>query len=293
MKKSILYLGIIVAIAAACSKKEVETPNGFKYTLVRDKEGDLGKPGQFVVFEYEIKDSKDSIWMNSAKEGFPGAYQLQDSSALNSEIGMQQIFRMVSVGDSISINRPVADFFKNVMGNPPPPNTDSSLTMTCNMTVVNILDRDKFQEYQMGLVKEKSAKQKAVDAEIIEKYLKDNSITTIQDTSGIRYVIHNSEGKRKPTIDDCVEVNYVGNFITGGEPFDQNPKLTFPLRQVIEGWQIGIPKLGIGDSATFFVPSGLAYGPRGRRTIPPNSILVFNVKLLAVQTFDPATQSCK
>ena len=31
---------------------------------------------------------------------------------------------------------------------------------------------------------------------------------------------------------------------------------------VIRGWQLGIPMLHIGGSATFYIPSGLAYGPK-------------------------------
>jgi len=283
----------MTALLAACTKSEVETPNGFKYTLVRNEEGPQAKPGQFVVFNYIIEDSKDSVWMNSIKEGFPGAYKIQDSSALNNEIGMQQLFRMVSEGDSVLIKRKATDFFKNVMGSPMPPNSDSSMEMTCRLGVVKILDQDKFQEYQVSMMEEKAEKQKVYDAGAIEKYLKEKNIETVQDTSGIRYVVHNSTGKEKPTVDNCVEVKYVGRFLESGEIFDQNEKLSFPLQQVIAGWQIGIPKLGIGDSATFFIPSGLAYGPRGRRTIPPNSILVFDVTLLDILEYDAATRSCK
>ena len=39
--------------------------------------------------------------------------------------------------------------------------------------------------------------------------------------------------------------------------------------------------LGIGDSATFYIPSSLAYGPQGSQgVIPPDAILIFDVELL-------------
>jgi FKBP-type peptidyl-prolyl cis-trans isomerase len=71
--------------------------------------------------------------------------------------------------------------------------------------------------------------------------------------------------------------------------------MAFPLGQVIRGWQNAIPLIGVGDSATFYIPSGLAYGPQGSPgAIPPNSIMIFDVTLLGVgEGFDQATGSCK
>ena len=71
-------------------------------------------------------------------------------------------------------------------------------------------------------------------------------------------------------------------------------KVAFPLDRVIPGWQRAIPMLGIGDSATFYIPSGLAYGPEGAQgVIPPDAILIFDVALLGIGTgFDQATGNC-
>ena len=37
-----------------------------------------------------------------------------------------------------------------------------------------------------------------------------------------------------------------------------------------------------GAKYTFYIPSDLAYGPRGRPSIPGNSTLVFDVELLEI-----------
>jgi len=292
MKKSFfLFLGLLLLIAA-CKNSEKETPNGFTYKLVRKgPEDKKGKPAELVVFNYTIKDSKDSTWVDS-KETFPGVYQIQDSSGLANEIGMQQMFRMVCKGDSVVVSKPVNYFFKNVLGARVPPNVDTTLTMTLNMGVVDIMDRTAFDDFQSKLVKEMTTKQNAKDAELIDKYLAEKNIKAETDSSGIRYVLHNNTGNKKPTINDCVEVKYRGTLLDG-KPFDQNEKISFPLTRVIPGWQIGIQKLGIGDSATLFVPSSLAYGQRGNYGIPPNAVLIFNVQLLDVKQYDPATNSCK
>ena len=52
---------------------------------------------------------------------------------------------------------------------------------------------------------------------------------------------------------------------------------------LIKGWQIGFPLLAEGSEAILYVPSGLAYGGNTQPSIPANSNLIFNVKLLKVQ----------
>jgi FKBP-type peptidyl-prolyl cis-trans isomerase FkpA len=294
MNKLCLNLIVLLVLLAAACSTEKETPNGFKYKIVEKGDGVTPKPEQFIVFNYLISDSKDSTWMDSGKDGFPGAYQIQDSSGIATEVGMQQMFRMLSKGDSVTITRPLKDFFKNVLGGTAPPKFDTTMNMTCNLRVVNVLDRQGFDSLQRILIVNKTAKQKSKDAELIEKYLTENKIVTVKDTSGVQFIQYTNSGNQKPTVDDCVQVRYKGRLLSDGKVFDQNNEgVTFPLRQVIQGWQIGIPKLGVGDSATFFIPSALAYGPRGRPSIPPDAILVFDVQLLAVKEIDPETGSCK
>jgi len=38
-----------------------------------------------------------------------------------------------------------------------------------------------------------------------------------------------------------------------------------------------------GDKYRFYVPSGLAYGNRGVGSIPPGSLLIFDVELFAIK----------
>ena len=133
------------------------------------------------------------------------------------------------------------------------------------------------------------------DASTITKYLSDNKITAQTDTSGLQYVLHTSKGGSKPSVENCVEVKYRGKFLKDGKIFDEAEQVAFPLNGVIRGWQLGIPMLGIGDSATFYVPSGLAYGPQGYPgAIPPDAILIFDVELLGFGgDFDQTTRTCK
>ncbi len=287
---------IVFTIAlGACQKKELETPSGMKYEIIEEGDGNRPKKGDIIVFEFITKDSKDSVWNSTYKRGLPGFVQVQDSAQLATEDGMLQMFRMLSKGDSVKVTMPITKFFRDFVKSPMPPTIDSTINITYLFKIEEFLSEEEFPAYQNQLLEKKATAQKSTDEKAITEYLTKESITAQRDSTGIHFVIHKSEGKEKPTPANCVEVNYEGKLLETGETFDKNNGISFPLNQVIRGWQVGIPLLGLGDSATFYIPSDMAYGPQGiPGAIPPNSILVFNVKLTGIgKEFDPATRSCK
>lgn len=284
----------LTLLCAACAPSEKETPNGFKYVVISNGDGVLPKKEQVIVFDYLLKDSKDSVWSDTYSQGMPIAIPIADSSAIANEKGMFQMFRMLSKGDSVRVTLPLTKFFLEVVGRPAPLEVDSSLSLSYFLKVKDIMELDAFREFQTGLIENRRLDQQSKDAAAIEKYLSDNSITAQKDSIGIMYVIHTSKGGAKPAVENCVEVSYKGSLLDNGSVFDQQPKMAFPLSRVIMGWQRAIPMLGVGDSATFYIPSGLAYGPQGSQgVIPPDAVLVFDVRLLAFGNgFDPNTGNC-
>lgn len=81
-----------------------------------------------------------------------------------------------------------------------------------------------------------------------------------------------------------VTVAYTG-WLTNGSQFDANPSFPFTLGvgQVIAGWDEGVAGMKIGGWRKLVIPPSLGYGNQQAGTIPPNSILVFNIQLKAVQ----------
>lgn len=89
----------------------------------------------------------------------------------------------------------------------------------------------------------------------------------------------------KPTVADVVTVHYEGKLLDGtvfDSSYARGEPATFPLARLVKGWQIAIPRMGVGEIIEIAIPSDLAYGPVGRGPIPGNATLVFKVELIGI-----------
>ncbi|MEL6943034.1 MAG: FKBP-type peptidyl-prolyl cis-trans isomerase, partial [Bacteroidota bacterium] len=124
-----------------------------------------------------------------------------------------------------------------------------------------------------------------IDIETIENYLEENNIEADSTDQGIFYFFEEEgEGENVPS-GATVTVKYKGYFLNG-TVFDEtegDATATFPLSGVIRGWQLGIPLFKKGGKGTIFLPSALAYGPSGNASIPPNTVLAFDIEVIEFQ----------
>lgn len=79
-----------------------------------------------------------------------------------------------------------------------------------------------------------------------------------------------------------LSVDYIGVACSTGKIFDSSYKTgkpaSFPLSNVIPGWQQGIPGMKVGGERLLGIPSSLAYGTKGSGSdIGPNEALWFVV----------------
>lgn len=87
-----------------------------------------------------------------------------------------------------------------------------------------------------------------------------------------------------------VDVHYTG-MLTDGTVFDSSIargtpiSFTLGVGQVIQGWDLGILGMKVGEKRTLTIPSELGYGAGGAAggLIPPNATLIFDVELVGIQ----------
>ena len=130
---------------------------------------------------------------------------------------------------------------------------------------------------------------------------KENEVTETQSTTvqvpavdkefttptGLKYIDEVIGTGRSPQTGDQVKVHYTGT-LEDGTKFDssrdRNQPFEFPLGigRVIKGWDEGVATMKEGGKRKLIIPSELAYGSRNMGSIPPNSILLFDVELIEV-----------
>ncbi|GMP61803.1 hypothetical protein CsSME_00024125 [Camellia sinensis var. sinensis] len=86
-----------------------------------------------------------------------------------------------------------------------------------------------------------------------------------------------------------VKVHYIGKLRENGQIFDTNIGKT-PLKfrlgaeDVIEGWNMGLNGMRVGNKRRLTIPPSMGYGSQGAgENIPPNSWLVYEVELVGIR----------
>ena len=123
----------------------------------------------------------------------------------------------------------------------------------------------------------------AIDKQIIEEYISVKKLTAQSTSSGLYYVITAPGESVHPTINSSVTAYYKG-YLADGTVFDQTvagKPATFPLANVIDGWQEGLQLIGKGGKIKLLIPSALGYGGVTKPGIPMNSVIIFDVELVS------------
>ena len=124
------------------------------------------------------------------------------------------------------------------------------------------------------------------------QYLADNKakpgVKTLAD--GLQYrVITKGNGNTPTSANDVVTVTYKG-WTVDGNVFDQTPQgetAQFQAGRLIPGWVEALQNMQAGDEWELTVPAELGYGADSPDPkIPPNSVLVFQLKLISVKPVD-------
>jgi FKBP-type peptidyl-prolyl cis-trans isomerase FkpA len=275
-------------------EKEMITPSGFPYT--HSKVGtEKVNPGDFISFTLKIEGSDGRV-LQDLPEG-PNMPIMQMPTAENPLSQTNPILEAMeeaSLGDTFVITMPI-DSLPNVKSNPQFAGLEY---LRYTSVVIDIQDEAarKAADEEKRLEVEAAIAANAKRIPEIDEML----ITTVKDyksgklktetlDSGLKYVIHNPGDGVQAENGKQVSVDYYGVTMDNkmfDNSFRRGSPYTFTLGrgEVIKGWDLGIPLLKTGGSATLFIPYQLAYGEAGSPpNIGPKAELVFYVELKDVK----------
>lgn len=79
-----------------------------------------------------------------------------------------------------------------------------------------------------------------------------------------------------------VEVSYAG-WLTDGTQFDSGTfSFILGAREVVAGFDEGVTGMKVGGIRRIIIPPALGYGSQGSGPVPPNSIMIFRIEVLAI-----------
>ncbi len=110
----------------------------------------------------------------------------------------------------------------------------------------------------------------------------EGAITT---ASGLVYLEIAAGNGAQPKAESQVKAHYKGTLRDGtifDSSYQRNQPLSIALNQVIPCWTEGIAMMKAGGTAKLTCPASIAYGDRATGSIPPGSVLTFEVELLEV-----------
>ncbi|MCK5032736.1 MAG: FKBP-type peptidyl-prolyl cis-trans isomerase [Calditrichia bacterium] len=211
--------------------------------------------------------------------------------------GMQEVTALDSAQDSISYSIGT-DIGKNLKRGVYPINV-AALAQGIKdvMAEKEQLLADKEIKEMLNLYrKEAQAAQKKVQTEQGEKnmaegpkFLEENKSKegVVVLPSGLQYKVLTEGTGKTPKATDKVKVHYKGTLLNGKEfdsSYKRNQPTEFPVNGVIKGWTEALLLMKEGSKWMLYIPSDLAYGPRGAGgDIGPNATLIFEVELLEVK----------
>lgn len=163
-----------------------------------------------------------------------------------------------------------------------------------SVRVIGEFDRTRVEAAAKDALEAVEGARKQVDSKrtteiqvFVKKIEDETGKKAVTTDSGLVYVDLTDGDGPTPEKTDRVEVHYTGWLLDGSKfdsSVDRGKPAEFAVTGVIKGWTEALLTMRVGGKRKLIIPPDLAYGARGRPSIPPNSTLVFDVELLRIIT---------
>lgn len=305
MMKKILPIALLSAFVAFCTScnngGQFKKVKGIEYKIVKKGTGKT-KAQIGDIVEFHILAKVDTQVLGDSRKQPDGKPAVTRVDSVKAPGQWQAVLPMLAEGDSAVLQIWCDSMLKGI---PPqqqqlPPWLVKGNKVMIYLKVVGIKSMEEYQkemkvkqEQMQKEMQEKAALQAPVDDKIIQDYLAKNNIKAQKTALGVYYVIHKDGKGELIQKGQKVTSVYTGRTLEG-KIFDTNAdstkghkepfSFTVGTGMVIPGWDDGAQVLKKGSKATLYVPSQLAYGPRGAGgEIGPNTVLMFDMEITDVQ----------
>jgi len=147
-------------------------------------------------------------------------------------------------------------------------------------------DRQRASTLLQGAFENWAAKNKAAAADFLARNAKAPGVKTT--ASGLQYLVLTAGEPKGPTVgpNDHVTVQYRGTLLNGTEfdsSYSRGKPAVIRANTVIAGWREALSMMSKGAKWKIFVPPDLAYALSPPPSIPPNSLLIFEIEILGIE----------
>lgn len=294
MLRFFCQLAFSLLILASCEEGFKETKGGLKYKIVQDKEGKTAEPGDIIHMHLKYNNAVDTL--NTWKYGNPIKVEFD---SLDIEPGsLEEGFLKLSTGDSAVFQVKNNILYQRMNMKLPEklkPEERTSVHVKVD-TIITLQSRLDYISNIKGIMLEDDTVRAQLQKEqdTLKKYAQKHDLNYSVTENGVLVAVIDSGKGEKAQIKDKLVVHYRGKFLNDSifqSSFEMGDPFYFRLgsAQAILGWDEALAGLREGAEAIVMIPSPLTYGTQGiydeeRQTyvIPPNTPLVFEVKILEI-----------
>jgi len=298
--KNLIIILVSAVLLGGCSANYEKTKSGLRYKIIKGKGGAKLKDGDFVKFNQIVTMPEKDTVLNTTYGKMPGYVKI-DTGA-RTEYSYLEVMRKMSVGDSAVIVLSIDTLKKRNMI----PDYDNVLKRGGQITFkIRILKKYSSEaevnaDYQKDMEAENLRQQKeaetaqAAEGKALEEYIKKNNIKAVKTPSGAYVEVQQQGSGPKVDSGTIASIFYTGKLLKDGTSFDSNRDPKFNHTQAydvsvgvggtIRGLDEGLRIFSKGGKGRVFIPSVLAYGPKGAApVIPPSASLIFEIEVADVK----------
>lgn len=298
MHRLFYLIAVITIFAAGCTDNTFKkTKSGMEYKIFRGNDNTPVKYGNAIKFTLQSF-YKDSILSTP----YDSIAQILQIDSLRLPPDYLKIFSETRKGDSLITKILVDSAMKSGQV---PPFAKKGQYLGFRIKVHDVITDSAAitaatKEVMQQLMRVDSlmmVNQKIKDDKILSDKIAKENITAVKTAKGTYVEITNPGEGIAIDSGKAVTVNYKGMTLDGkifDQSYDSSGKPTKPYTflvgqrgAAIEGWDDGIRMFKKGGSGRLFIPSVLAYGPRGAGAdIKPNESLIFEIQIVDVNNGD-------